>query len=344
MLYTPSFLPMEAFNLLKFWRGSGHYHNAGADVVSDDTDNSTKCTDDGNNPASESDDDDSENESFFDLVLDGADYICREEKEKSQAVKATRKGETGFDFPASPRDVFPKRNSSPVDSNVKADRSPISRLRSAPKFRVFFLGFKKTKSASDVSSPRSEQSKRFSVSCRVADSGTVVSSPPCRESSLRRRLEMEKSGDLSVDEPAKRFTRNPERKYSYLKLIKPLYGKSSKHSETSNLIPDKISATSALSPAREATASSRRLSGSRPAGFTAVRRHLVKSRSAAEAPAPARRRDDSLLEQNDGIQSAILHCKASYNSITPGNGGSIFSRSAGECRRQKSTDLQRRSI
>ncbi|KAH6768998.1 hypothetical protein C2S51_014334 [Perilla frutescens var. frutescens] len=58
-----------------------------------------------------------------------------------------------------------------------------------------------------------------------------------------------------------------------------------------------------------------------PAGFKVVRKHLGKSRStsAAAAVSPqgkmgSNRRDDSLLEVQDGIQGAILHCKRSFNS------------------------------
>lgn len=61
-----------------------------------------------------------------------------------------------------------------------------------------------------------------------------------------------------------------------------------------------------------------------PAGLRVVCKHLGKSRSASSAAVAAapvsgatvkqgRRRDDSLLEQQDGIQSAILHCKRSFN-------------------------------
>ncbi|THF95127.1 hypothetical protein TEA_016993 [Camellia sinensis var. sinensis] len=62
--------------------------------------------------------------------------------------------------------------------------------------------------------------------------------------------------------------------------------------------------------------------GSFPAGLRVVCKHLGKSRSASAVVAAAptsgsvqtRRRDDSLLQQQDGIQSAILHCKKSFNS------------------------------
>ena len=57
-----------------------------------------------------------------------------------------------------------------------------------------------------------------------------------------------------------------------------------------------------------------------PAKLRVVCKHLGKSRSASSAVAAAppgqapSRRDDSLLQQQDGIQSAILHCKRSFNA------------------------------
>nr|GEU79599.1 probable membrane-associated kinase regulator 2 [Tanacetum cinerariifolium] len=64
--------------------------------------------------------------------------------------------------------------------------------------------------------------------------------------------------------------------------------------------------------------------------FKEVRKHLGKSRSSSSnAGKPvaltALRRDDSALQQQDGIQSAILHCKKSYNS--PSQGCNVLSRS-----------------
>lgn len=57
------------------------------------------------------------------------------------------------------------------------------------------------------------------------------------------------------------------------------------------------------------------------AGLKVVKKHLGKSRSASAAVATAppgkttsNRRDDSLLQLQDGIQGAILHCKRSFNA------------------------------
>ncbi|XP_030951991.1 probable membrane-associated kinase regulator 2 isoform X2 [Quercus lobata] len=62
--------------------------------------------------------------------------------------------------------------------------------------------------------------------------------------------------------------------------------------------------------------------GNIPTGLRVVCKHLGKSRSASSAVAAApigtaaasKRRDDSLLQQQDGIQSAIMHCKRSFNA------------------------------
>lgn len=63
--------------------------------------------------------------------------------------------------------------------------------------------------------------------------------------------------------------------------------------------------------------------GNLHAGLRVVCKHLGKSRSASSVPmavspsAPpstSNRRDDSLLQQQDGIQGAILHCKRSFNA------------------------------
>lgn len=64
-----------------------------------------------------------------------------------------------------------------------------------------------------------------------------------------------------------------------------------------------------------------------PAGLKEVCKRLGKSRSAsatvvakaaAEVAPPPQRRDDSLIQQQDGIQSAIAHCKRSFNSSSTG--------------------------
>ncbi|KAH7841443.1 hypothetical protein Vadar_029932 [Vaccinium darrowii] len=104
----------------------------------------------------------------------------------------------------------------------------------------------------------------------------------------------------------------------YLKLINPFYYSRASKRYTDQT--DEISKTTPFSSPRKQV----QQQGIRVG--TVAGNHLGKSRSTSSAvrAAPARR-DDSLLLQDDGIQSAILHCKRSYNSSS---GFYVLSRSA----------------
>ncbi|XVF13049.1 hypothetical protein REPUB_Repub08aG0174200 [Reevesia pubescens] len=87
-----------------------------------------------------------------------------------------------------------------------------------------------------------------------------------------------------------------------------------------------------------------------PAGLRVVCKHLGKSRSASSAvaaapPAPtlSKRRDDSLLQQQDGIQGAIMHCKRSFNGSRDSSESSILPRSVSDPSHEKSINLSRKS-
>ncbi|XP_010925815.1 probable membrane-associated kinase regulator 2 [Elaeis guineensis] len=69
-----------------------------------------------------------------------------------------------------------------------------------------------------------------------------------------------------------------------------------------------------------------------PTGLKVVCKRLGKSRSASAAVAavpspPPQRRDDSLLQQQDGIQSAIAHCKKSFNAAKGSESSLVRSKS-----------------
>ncbi|MCD7462456.1 hypothetical protein HAX54_048565 [Datura stramonium] len=311
---------MEAFNLLKFWRNSGVDAASCRDIVSELDD-----LDYVRNPAIETDEEtDDDADSFFDLVFTGPDGRPKLDiNSKSFSVNSPRD-------PESPRDVFFKPKPFPTDSYSKP-QSPISILRSAPKFRVFFLGFRKTKPEKvgiDDCSPASPkiqtqklslkaESKRFAEKCKVEEVPVPVSPVFTRDNSLRSKLQSEKEEELSVDESLKKFVRADVPKY--LKLMKPLYARASKR------YTNKISVSPLSSPSTQSMCSPRKASEEkRVAAFGGVRKHLGKSRSAAStfagaSPSPLSRRDDSLLqEQNDGIQGAILHCKRCYSSVEKG--------------------------
>ncbi|KAI7727702.1 hypothetical protein M8C21_021814, partial [Ambrosia artemisiifolia] len=120
---------------------------------------------------------------------------------------------------------------------------------------------------------------------------------------IKRQIEEVTFGsDKFIDNdqpPSKRFSKEVVNKY--MSLIKPLYIKVSRRSN------DKV-----------------RLSED------SVFKHLGKCRSSSSSsagkftPSPAARSYDSVLQQ-DGIQSAILHCKKSYSS--PSRECNVLSRS-----------------
>ncbi|GAB4834489.1 hypothetical protein Ancab_032745 [Ancistrocladus abbreviatus] len=82
--------------------------------------------------------------------------------------------------------------------------------------------------------------------------------------------------------------------------------------------------------------------GNLAVGFRVMSKHLGKSKSASSVvhsmPMQSRRRDDSLLQQQDGIQSAILHCKRSFNGSREAE-SSVLSRSSSDPSHEKSKDL-----
>ncbi|CAN4087678.1 unnamed protein product [Withania somnifera] len=97
--------------------------------------------------------------------------------------------------------------------------------------------------------------------------------------------------------------------------MKPLYSRASKRFSDRSQVLSSPSVQSLISPRN----SSDEKQGNRAAVLGAVRKRLGKTRSTAysftgASTSPMNRRDDSLLEQNDGIQGAILHCKRSYSS------------------------------
>ncbi|XP_055827037.1 probable membrane-associated kinase regulator 2 [Solanum dulcamara] len=309
---------MEAFNLLKFWRNSGPDTASCRDIVSEIDDLDYIC-----NPVNETDEEtDDDADSFFDLVFTGPNL---DNNSKSLSLNSPRE-------PESPRDVFFKPKAIPINSNSKP-QSPISILRSAPKFRVFFFGLRKTKLEkvgivdSSPASPKIQtqklalkaESKRFALKCKVEEA--PVSRPVfTRDNSLRSKLQNEKGEveELSVDDSLKKFVRVDVPKY--LKLMKPLYARASKR------YTDKISVSPLSSPSAQSMSSPRKASEEkRVSSFGSVRKPLGKSRSAAStfagaSSSPLNRRDDSLLqEQNDGIQGAILHCKRCYSSVAKGS-------------------------
>ncbi|PIN20089.1 hypothetical protein CDL12_07224 [Handroanthus impetiginosus] len=296
---------MEALGIFKFRRNAA----AGAEVVSSDGGDLRNAADDDGDTESE--------DSFFDLVIKSPDRV---------AVGGEKGVKKDFRFIESPRDVFPRRSDCSI-SNSKT-LSPVTILRSTPKFKVFMLGLRKSskceKTESDGDLKCSTPLNLFSKSSKIDQSNgssaerrvekMAVASLLARDNSLRSHLLKETSDYEASFEKSSRDDAVPK----YLKLIRPLYLKVSKKQNEKAKFADLLTPLS--SPVVEpVNMSPRKLSdGSKVGSFKIMVKHLGKSRSASLAvgiaPPPVRRRDDSLLEQHDGIQGAILYCKKSYNS------------------------------
>ncbi|XP_058100187.1 probable membrane-associated kinase regulator 2 [Magnolia sinica] len=321
---------MEAFSLLKYWRGG-----AGANVR---TSNTTTIATAVRRAPSETDDYEDEGP-FFDMEFtvpveeDEREEDGYEEEEGSDEME----GEGGLDFrvssgktlPLSPSDhlFFKGRVVSIEPSSVVFDPSkrqfPISFLRSATKFRVFLLGFKKPKPSPETnSSAQKQQSSRFF---------TVKMN--------QQHLDDAASEDGISAPEMKKLAKDVMHKY--LKMIKPLYVRVSRRQGQKPRFSGQLNSLglgfgrTRSSPAGGATASSKgeaiapSLSNSnsqqKQGSLLVACRHLGKSRSASSAAVAAapplqhphlqsQRRDDSLLQQQDGIQSAIAHCKRSFTA------------------------------
>ncbi|XP_076927802.1 uncharacterized protein LOC143591497 [Bidens hawaiensis] len=182
--------------------------------------------------------------------------------------------------------VFTNTDDASVFINNKRKASPLDSSNTRSPFRALKLGFQNNKSRSDKK--------------------------------IKRELEQEQEhvtiSSLLKSEPSKRFSKDVVNKY--LSLIKPLYVKVSGKSNEKARFPDDSPATksSKLCPRKD--------------GKPTVFERLGKSRSSSSSagkvtPSPAARSSDSDLQQ-DGIQSAILHCKKSYGSPS---GCDVLSRS-----------------
>ena len=311
---------MEALNFLKFWRPTNAYPfitNGAPHPLNEKEDGLEK---------------EEEEDSFFDLELTVFDFDSEKDKSndnpEANNVKdnktrldtkehhnnnSAKKAALNFSEPAlslSPNDPISRRKILPIEPTSKP-QSPIALLKSAPRFQV--LMFKKPKSKSmatpktesksvsmDNQEQRRQESKAFfTVKLNVEDA--PKNSLFTRGNSLRK-TESRIQDPPSEDSKAERFSKEVIQKY--LNLIKPLYVKVSKrYSEKIKFSEELSVASPASSPATVA--------------LPKKKKPLRKSKSASASIGPAQpvnRRDDSLLQQDDGIQSAILHCKRSFNS------------------------------
>ncbi|KAJ3694573.1 hypothetical protein LUZ60_010053 [Juncus effusus] len=352
--YSPlslAFPTMETFSLLKYWRGGGAAAASPAGAIPGRT---TTISSSVLSPTVSSSLSDSEEEgSFFDL-----EFAVQDESELS-ATEIHLSSASDLDLlqsdPVSPStEMFFKGNSIVISSDPDTkpiSQFPVSLLKSATKMRVFLLGLAKSRpglsDSSPVSTIASPKPKFLIVSMFSRDAGGKQQTKSSKE-------------EATVTAEEKKFAKEVVLKY--LNKFRPLYVRVSKRygdklrfstgegdetdAETEATVvepPVAPPAPSAPSPAKKSDVSDsdanhpvvvacgvRAPRASMPAGIKQVYKRLGKSRSASAAAPPAKaaepvalqRRDDSLLQQEDGIQSAIAHCKRSFNSPSSSSSGS----------------------
>ncbi|PPR81315.1 hypothetical protein GOBAR_AA39399 [Gossypium barbadense] len=280
---------MEALNFIRFWRPSngGHKENraqpCGGNSSTTEVPKALIASD---HELDEGDD------SFFDLELPvpefshkgNVDGNFREENGVNGDKRFDSKEEQPRSF--SPNDNFSKRKIIPIEPSSKP-QYPIALLKSAPKFRVFTL--RKSKSMANSSSTLEDKAELIGISMKT----------PKHEK--QGKVAPGKSKGKTEDDFSKRLLKDLMQKY--LNKIKPLSKR--------NSLSDKIRVSGVLPMSSPATEFSMK---EKQGNLRGVCKQLGKSRSTSSASSSISRRDDSLLLQHDGIQSAILHCKKSLNS------------------------------
>ncbi|KAG2709773.1 hypothetical protein I3843_05G232700 [Carya illinoinensis] len=329
---------MEALKFIKFWRSTSTYtfndHASPNPLVVKEDDLEVE-----------------EEDSFFDLEISVSDFDSQNTKTNDDPeTNKDKENVTRLDSADSnhnpaqnpglnfseptlslfPNDLISRRKILPIEPSSKP-HSPIALLKSAPRFQI--LPFKKSKSKlmptakteSKSSSIHTQKQKKqesnafFTVKLKVEE--TPNSSLFTRANSLRKAECKLQDHNISEDSKTERFSKEIIQKY--LNLIKPLYVKVSKR------YSEKLQFPEVLPPSASPS--------SYPATIPFSKKHLRKSKSASASigvTRPVSRRDDSLWEQHDGIQSAILHCKRSLNSSRE----SSLSRSIGGSLHEESMD------
>ncbi|XP_072982799.1 probable membrane-associated kinase regulator 2 [Typha latifolia] len=233
-------------------------------------------------------------------------------------------------------DLVPLDPASIVIASSEEDTKPqflVSFLKSATKYGVFMLGLRKSKPVVVPGSPKQQDSGSFLIKFKVGD--VPIISLFARDNSSRVS-ETKATGEEEEEEEERRHVKEAIQKY--LGKIKPLYVRVSK-AYIEKLRFSKAVANEAAAEDESGAAAAedddeikaappntavvtcgvKGPKASVPAVLKVVCKRLGKSRpatatvAAVTSPA-AQRRDDSLLQQEDGIQSAIAHCKRSFNA------------------------------
>ncbi|RZC56466.1 hypothetical protein C5167_015318 [Papaver somniferum] len=366
---------MEPFNLLKFWRGV----TGAATGFTNNTD--IKTTTMSSTEDEEEEEEKLDEGPFFDLEFkapvgvdtDDGQSECSGEDDEADCESAgtdndsereyifTGSANSNLSFSPSDDNLFFKGHFLQLVGDDEPQSKTVKRKSS-----MFKLGFKKSLKPSTekvenngADSPSPKFKKQTSTQQRIKAEEIPIISLFTRENSLRYQFNKESLHDEIASED-KKLVKGVVQKY--MKMIKPLYVSVSKRYGDKSRFYNGSVTTSPLqrsSPKKYKkecedkfeTSSKSPKQGNLPSGLRVVCKHLGKSRSssnfAAVSPVtfPSQRQDDSMFQQEDGIQNAILHCKKSFNSrfesstLFSNSDSSLLSRSISDPSHEKSIDF-----
>ncbi|KAE9611331.1 hypothetical protein Lal_00011485 [Lupinus albus] len=278
---------MDALSFLKFWKNS---------TMSTTTVPNTHSDDDDDDDDEEEDEEEDEDDSFFDLELTlhhKTDHVPQNKTSLSS------------------NEPISKRKILPIDP-ISKPHSSIPLLRSPPSFRLF--SFQKR-----VPPHKTQEQSKLNTQYTFHCSPTLT-----RVNSMTSFKSKAQSHSQEAEPKTEHVSKDVVQKY--LKLIKPFYVRVSKRYSEKIKFSEEVA--SIASPLVGSVSSKKEKQRGFSTGMRGVSKHLSKSRSAsmvAGVGSPVNRSDDTLLQQNDGIQSAILHCKRSFNSSRDSVDSSVHS-------------------
>jgi hypothetical protein len=346
---------MDALTLLKYWKPTqGTPQPTTLPEVTtaqeeEDTDDIQITTDD------DEEEDDEANEPYFDLHFTVPEEEQEQEQEQEEANESD--SEFRFTIsPATTDKVQLELDSSQPNSKPQFTASFLKSATKFRVFMLGLNKSKLSSTAQNPNQqqqPESQKKKLFTVKFKVDEVPFVSfftrdNSSKGKSTANDNKISSKEKKQDNTEEESQSHSPSSEDKISfskevmqkYLKKVKPLYVRvSRKYAEKLrfsgqlNTSPVKKPATDKVQTEVDTTKNGgndvkvqKQGTLPLPAGLRVVCKRLGKSRSASSAtPLPdattavlSRRRDDSIVQQQDGIQSAILHCKSSFNGSSKG--------------------------
>ncbi|KAK6137362.1 hypothetical protein DH2020_028897 [Rehmannia glutinosa] len=341
---------MEGFSLLKYWRSSGGGGGGGSTttvVTADSTANARATTKTIVTAAVSPDSSDSEDGPYFDLEFTLPDDADEEPQSKNDqnAPETEIENET--------ESVSDDAQESSEHENDDDDEEEEDELKLAvtsndcteqsvtlsPSDELFFKGnLVSIEPSSILLNGSNEENSKLPVFL-------VKSATKFRVLLLKLKKSKSSNGE-NIEKPEKSEKDEKESQGKLMGVFRPL----ERRRRFQGCVAPPCAAEKVGEGSNVKTQTKQGNNSNLQAGLKVVRKHLGKSRSASAAVAAAppgktasNRRDDSLLQVQDGIQGAILHCKKSFNASRDVESSSILCRSVSDPSYEKSIMMPKAS-